>query len=333
MAKTIEVLENKKFKINEVQKSGAYYADIAYVGSRDQPIRTAIYQRYGLKYRYKKPIHFLSYVKAEDLMGNKGYYEINLVETPDEQAKKQNFWSGGKIGKNICAQINEQYYRHYLKHSIINLSGFLGIILGLAYCLFLLSLFSFIPAVLISFWGIGDHTWSGFGHVFFFNFIFLLSLFTIWKGTGWLLRFFPAQPGNSLNRRTGMLEISRLFRKPQQIPFVELIPCMYANGGVTVHYAHPLTQKSYVDAMGMNHIDIIPKATFLEQFMDVSKPLPDVPYLEVYRHLDPTTVEFDKATNRNPRFWRDKTKEEIAAIAKARREAMEEIFGGGAFSL
>lgn len=43
----------------------------------------------------------------------------------------------------------------------------------------------------------------------------------------------------------------------------------------------------------------------LQRYMDVSQPLPDVPRLEPFRHLDPVTAEYDKQTGRNPRFWRD----------------------------
>jgi hypothetical protein len=43
----------------------------------------------------------------------------------------------------------------------------------------------------------------------------------------------------------------------------------------------------------------------LQRYMDVSQPLPDVPRLEPFRHLDPVTVEHDQKTGRNPRFWRD----------------------------
>jgi hypothetical protein len=36
----------------------------------------------------------------------------------------------------------------------------------------------------------------------------------------------------------------------------------------------------------------------LQRYMDVSQPLPDVPALEKYRHLDPTTAEYDAAGKR-----------------------------------
>ena len=44
---------------------------------------------------------------------------------------------------------------------------------------------------------------------------------------------------------------------------------------------------------------------YIQNYMDVSRPLPDVPYLEQYRHLDPTTAEHDRRTGRNPRYWVD----------------------------
>jgi hypothetical protein len=41
--------------------------------------------------------------------------------------------------------------------------------------------------------------------------------------------------------------------------------------------------------------------------MDVSQPLPDIPRLEPFRHLDPTTKAFDEAGKRGrpATYWRD----------------------------
>src|SRR5690606_18477147 len=44
---------------------------------------------------------------------------------------------------------------------------------------------------------------------------------------------------------------------------------------------------------------------FWQRYMDISQPLPDIPVLEQYRHLDPTTAEYDRRNARPPRFWRD----------------------------
>ncbi|WP_421841071.1 hypothetical protein [Marinobacter algicola] len=43
----------------------------------------------------------------------------------------------------------------------------------------------------------------------------------------------------------------------------------------------------------------------LQRYMDVSQPLPEMPRLEPFRHLDPVTAEHDQQTGRDPRFWRD----------------------------
>ena len=44
---------------------------------------------------------------------------------------------------------------------------------------------------------------------------------------------------------------------------------------------------------------------YLQNYMDVSGPLPELPRYEEFRHLDPTTAAYDLKTGRNPRFWID----------------------------
>ncbi|KFX71211.1 hypothetical protein TMS3_0104560 [Pseudomonas taeanensis MS-3] len=44
---------------------------------------------------------------------------------------------------------------------------------------------------------------------------------------------------------------------------------------------------------------------FLQNYMDTSRPLPDVPSLEKYRPLDPVTAAHDQRSGRNPRYWID----------------------------
>ncbi|MCE2570433.1 hypothetical protein [Motilimonas eburnea] len=45
----------------------------------------------------------------------------------------------------------------------------------------------------------------------------------------------------------------------------------------------------------------------VQRYMDVTKPLPDIPELEPYRHLDPTTLAWDEAGYRGRErfYWRD----------------------------
>ncbi len=44
---------------------------------------------------------------------------------------------------------------------------------------------------------------------------------------------------------------------------------------------------------------------FIQNYMDITKPLPELPMLERYRPLDPTTAEHDRKTGRPSRYWRD----------------------------
>jgi len=44
---------------------------------------------------------------------------------------------------------------------------------------------------------------------------------------------------------------------------------------------------------------------FIQNYMDVSHPLPDAPLFEEHRKNDPTTAEHDRRIGRNPRYWID----------------------------
>lgn len=53
---------------------------------------------------------------------------------------------------------------------------------------------------------------------------------------------------------------------------------------------------------------------YLLQFMDVTQPIPDLPMQEQTRHLDPTTLAYDKKTNRDPYYWRKMDREQMKAL-------------------
>jgi hypothetical protein len=56
---------------------------------------------------------------------------------------------------------------------------------------------------------------------------------------------------------------------------------------------------------------------FFQQYMDISKPLPDIPEMEPYRARDPVTAEYDRRTGRDPNYWARMSLEE----ARRRQEA------------
>jgi len=82
--------------------------------------------------------------------------------------------------------------------------------------------------------------------------------------------------------------------------------------GATTYVLHFINQKKDVllTARGIYHSQVGSLFTLwelIQRIMDKSKPLPDVPYIEAYRELDPVTREFDKQNNRPKAFWRKLT--------------------------
>ena len=54
----------------------------------------------------------------------------------------------------------------------------------------------------------------------------------------------------------------------------------------------------------MNQKDVYAYWDMIQQFMDVSSPLPDVPIFEPFRSRDPVSKEWDERNNRDPFKWR-----------------------------
>jgi len=64
---------------------------------------------------------------------------------------------------------------------------------------------------------------------------------------------------------------------------------------------------------------------FIQNYMDVSRPLPDLPQYEEYRHLDPTTAEYDRLVGRNPRFWIDMDDATFKQVVKEMHQRVARI--------
>ena len=116
-----------------------------------------------------------------------------------------------------------------------------------------------------------------------------------------------------LYRREGVVRIKER-KSVFEVPFIEfdayLIHTPSGRGGryfnlVLQHrYSkHQLWMKGLVtDAMNQN--DVYAYWSMVQQFMDVSGPLPDVPIFEPFRSRDPVTREWDERTRRDPFKWR-----------------------------
>lgn len=129
------------------------------------------------------------------------------------------------------------------------------------------------------------------------------------------LRVF-AHDCSGFNRQTGMLTIGRRFQKPFSAPFyefdatLEFRPGPHGNSGFAIWLHHRYTSVEVflggkIQSLGMNLEEALAFWDTLQRYMDVTQPLPELPILEQFRHLDPTTVEHDQQSKRDPRRWRD----------------------------
>ncbi|PCF93427.1 hypothetical protein CPA45_22440 [Vreelandella nigrificans] len=137
-------------------------------------------------------------------------------------------------------------------------------------------------------------------------------------------------------RRTGMVMTSR-----GDFPFYEFDACIEMRVGTqgsqfhsfkVIHRyphrspdpftKHPLEFSFTVDG---SIAQLYAAWDMLQRYMDVSQPLPDVPELEPFRHLDPTTKAYDEAGKRGrpATYWRDlyanSSEEELKALREAHR--------------
>ena len=136
-----------------------------------------------------------------------------------------------------------------------------------------------------------------------------------------------------LNRETGMVT---LFKNDGSIrycrPFLEfdcILQTVPQNGVLlyqmllkhrysTTKYGVPISNLMTERDILMDYYRLW---NMVQQFMDISQPLPDTYYFEEYREFDPTTKTYDEKEERNPRFWRDMTDKEYQdEISKIRKE-------------
>ena len=170
-----------------------------------------------------------------------------------------------------------------------------------------------------------EYFWDG---IFPFLAYFFLPTLMCWGAGSYMEKKHPKimyqeikGPLWELNRRTGMVT---LFRDPEkegqsgeiraQAPFHEwdgyllTLPDHQGNvwhKRVLVHQTEEwvLPMNQLVPAT-TNREDVLAYWDLINQYMDVTQPLPDIPLFEGYRHLDPTTRAHDERTGRDPRHWR-----------------------------
>ncbi|WP_111493186.1 hypothetical protein [Marinobacter bohaiensis] len=161
--------------------------------------------------------------------------------------------------------------------------------------------------------------------------IWLISRLLIKYCLRWVLKAGKG-PIWELNRRTGIVTVWKYpFKIPfiprgkpdaKQFPFIEFDAWVSARadryGALNrLRLFHRYSQCE-VDIGAATGDHSLPESCyamwdFIQNYMDVSRPLPDIPVLEPYRHKDPVTAEHDRQTNRPERYWRDMDDETFKA--------------------
>ena len=147
--------------------------------------------------------------------------------------------------------------------------------------------------------------------------LFVMTLFLGGGGSFLILhlltKIIPDKNNIFLNRATGMVSFPKTGPYPEkEIPFAEFDAyyrsMAYPTGVIrySLHIGHRYTPISFsIMNPTVDLLRVFSEWEQLQQFMDVSLPLPDIPELEPVRHLDPTTRAWDTEHGREPNYWKN----------------------------
>jgi len=150
--------------------------------------------------------------------------------------------------------------------------------------------------------------------------LYLVYLTTNWvmeKGIGTLIKPFEkflqkkvdksiANGMSEFNRVTGQAKFALGKGRYFEAPFIEFDPYIsyhvQPKGPVSyklqLRHRYSGWQTAVAEVHSTQKEELYAHWDELQRYMDVSQPLPDIPALEPYRHLDPTTAEYDAAGKR-----------------------------------
>jgi hypothetical protein len=137
----------------------------------------------------------------------------------------------------------------------------------------------------------------------------LLHLFFRYPFTWFLERnpdFIVKDLGCGFFRPTGMVKFRTWREETFEAPFIEFDPYIsyhvQPKGPVSyklqLRHRYSGLQTAVAEVHSTQKVELYAHWDELQRYMDVSQPLPDIPALEPYRHLDPTTAEYDTAGKR-----------------------------------
>lgn len=312
---------------NAIPKKAAYYQDCAF-RSGQLPVQRDQLQEMNRSRLGRSAGMRLPWGNARDLVPS----DILSVASPEVSGRIEKHRDAVKESK-FQQELSHECIRYtpltYLTRSISFLNGLskIWLLIGVVVFFFMYMLEADLGshetwlAVLWALWGVA--------------LIFLVAPSSLWLLSILMLRVFPRWtvragrgPDWELNRRTGMVTIWNYPRKiplrPRDEPTVTEAPfyefdgwaCGSMDRGGPFFYfvlSHRYQKlEAYFDEF-ISRCYGRPKEVyglwdFIQNYMDITKPLPDIPMLEAYRHLDPVTARYDEENGRPERYWRDMDK-------------------------
>lgn len=144
---------------------------------------------------------------------------------------------------------------------------------------------------------------------------------------GWLAKHSkPDKPAFSFHRDTGMVTI-RTKKHSTTLPFREFQGCgmtVYVPNSAIKRLAFGIKHKhsmiwarmegSMTAAYSAYPWPLSVRWELITHYMDVTRPLPDIPIFEPFRHLDPTTKEWDLKHGRPKNVWLNMTEEDYLKL-------------------
>ncbi|MCC5883931.1 MAG: hypothetical protein JJU25_15020 [Halomonas sp.] len=161
-----------------------------------------------------------------------------------------------------------------------------------------------------------------------------IMMLVVWKGGAWITQknsdfAYGTRNGPlwQVNRQTGLFTIydpRNAWKTHLEAPFWEFdaflqsSPDTQGSATYSLILYHPFQRiRQKLDAQfppTKMPGELVAAWQFLQRYMDVSQPLPDVPGLEIHRHKDPTTAAADQQQGRDPRYWRDMDEASVKKI-------------------
>jgi len=149
--------------------------------------------------------------------------------------------------------------------------------------------------------------------------------------------FMKIRKDYELSRQTGMVHIYKKDKEVFAAPFHEFDCYLASNPGnygeifYTMRLIHRYNGSKHTVDLGALLGFTAPIEEYyqlwnmMQQYMDISRPMPDNIMSEAYRHLDPTTAAYDKETGRDSHFWRNMDEEQYQAELNLRAKKQKSI--------